>query len=138
VLWAVQISIFSTDAFSGDHTRQFLLPLLHAVFPTLEPATLQALHDSIRKLAHPTEYAILGFLVFRALDHPTRRTARIFIAALVFCASYAALDEFHQSFVPSRGSSPFDVALDTSGAVVGLGLRARLRRPVSADRRSRA
>jgi VanZ family protein len=32
----------------------------------------------------------------------------------------AALDEFHQSFVPSRGSSPWDALLDTLGAALFL------------------
>jgi len=115
-----------------------LVPLLQAVFPTLEPAAIQALHDAIRKLAHPTEYAILGWLVFRALDRPARTTRAIVLGALLLCAGYASLDEFHQRFVPSRGSSPLDALLDTSGAAAGLGVRGALRRRFSAGRRSPA
>jgi len=29
----------------------------------------------------------------------------------------ASLDEFHQSFIPSRTSSPYDVMLDMTGAL---------------------
>jgi VanZ family protein len=29
----------------------------------------------------------------------------------------ASLDEFHQSFLPTRTSSPFDVVLDLCGAI---------------------
>jgi VanZ family protein len=36
--------------------------------------------------------------------------------AILFAALYAASDEFHQSFVPSRGPAVGDVLLDTEGA----------------------
>jgi VanZ family protein len=38
------------------------------------------------------------------------------VLALVIAAGYSALDEFHQSFVPSRTASPWDSLLDTFGA----------------------
>jgi len=34
---------------------------------------------------------------------------------------YAAFDEWHQSFVPGRSPSPWDVAIDCAGSVIGLG-----------------
>jgi VanZ family protein len=36
------------------------------------------------------------------------------------CVFVAAMDEFHQSFVESRGASPWDVMIDTAGAIIGL------------------
>jgi VanZ family protein len=30
------------------------------------------------------------------------------------------LDEYHQSFVESRGASPWDVMIDSAGAILGL------------------
>ena len=47
---------------------------------------------------------------------------RIAGAALVVAALYAASDEYHQSFVPSRGASVEDVCIDTCGASVGIGI----------------
>jgi len=44
------------------------------------------------------------------------------LVALVVAAIYAAFDEFHQSFVPSRTASAHDVAIDIGGAVVGLAI----------------
>jgi VanZ family protein len=35
---------------------------------------------------------------------------------VVIVLGYAALDEFHQVFVPSRHASPWDALLDTTGA----------------------
>ncbi len=34
---------------------------------------------------------------------------------------YALTDEFHQSFVPTRGASPLDVLLDSAGAALFIG-----------------
>ena len=68
----------------------------------------------LRKLAHMTEYGVLWFLWWRALEygHPGPATA---IALL-----WAVSDEYHQSFVAGRHGSPWDVAIDAVG--VGLGL----------------
>jgi VanZ family protein len=40
-------------------------------------------------------------------------------AAVGLGVAYAALDEFHQLFVPSRTPSPHDVAVDTMGVLTG-------------------
>jgi VanZ family protein len=66
----------------------------------------------LRKLAHLTEYAILGLLLARATRRP--------IAAVVLTAAYAATDEVHQTFVEGRHGTPRDVAIDTLGALVGV------------------
>ena len=46
----------------------------------------------------------------------------LFLIAALACAIFAASDEFHQSFVPSRTSSPTDVMIDVCGALVGLAI----------------
>lgn len=135
IAWVAVISVFSSDSFSGEHTREVLLPVLHALLPGAAPATLEAIHDVLRKAAHPGEYAVLGWLVARALEQPWRGTVAIALQALALCAAFAALDELHQSFVPSRGAAPTDVALDSLGAAAGLALRALLARRISAGRR---
>jgi len=66
----------------------------------------------LRKLAHLTEYAILGALLLRA----TRRTR----LALALAALYATSDEIHQHFVEGRHGAPLDVAIDTVGALAGI------------------
>ena len=108
------------------------------MLPGASPEDLLTAHAVVRKLAHLTEYAVLGVLVLRALDVPGRALGWLIVVSLLCCAGYAALDEFHQTFVPSRTGSPLDVALDTSGAALGLALRASLRGKFSAGRRSPA
>lgn len=138
-LWAVVISVLSSDSFSGEHTASLLRPVFEVLLPGAAPATIEAAHAVTRKLAHVTEYAVLAVLVFRALERPGRTATTVALAALAFCALYASFDELHQSFVPSRGPSPVDVALDTFGAALGLAVRLVTRpRRISAGRRSPA
>lgn len=66
----------------------------------------------LRKLAHVSEYAILGFLLARAVRRPT--------VAVVLAAGYAVTDEVHQTFVEGRHGAPLDVAIDTAGALIGV------------------
>jgi len=73
----------------------------------------------LRKLAHATEYAILGLLLLRA----TGRASVAFVLATL----YAVSDELHQSFVSGRHASPVDVAIDALGVAVGLVVASRLR-----------
>ena len=137
--WATVISVLSSDSFSGAHTATFLKPVFDLLLPGAAPTTIEAAHALVRKLAHVTEYAILAVLVFRALERAERAAVASALGALAFCALYASLDELHQSFVPSRGASSLDVALDTLGAALGLAVRLALPAGwLSAGRRSPA
>jgi VanZ family protein len=118
-VWAAVISGFSTDWFSGEHTGGVLLPILHALLPRATPDELLALHQLIRKGAHLFEYTVLGGLLVRALREEGLRGAALLAAAIAIGIAYAALDEFHQVFVPSRTASPHDVVVDAAGVIVG-------------------
>jgi len=74
----------------------------------------------LRKLAHVTEYAVLGALLLRA-------TGRAWMA-VVLGVLYAASDELHQTFVPGRHGRPLDVAIDTVGLLLGVVLWRSLER----------
>jgi len=116
-VWAVVISSFSTDAFSAQNTSRIIIPVLHWLLPYAGIATLEAVHAVIRKSAHFVEYFILSVLLIRGLRGRERGwKARWAVWAVAIAAGYAALDEFHQSFVPSRHASPWDSLLDTTGA----------------------
>ena len=71
----------------------------------------------LRKIAHATEFAILAALLVRALRHAGW--------AVAIGIAYAVSDEIHQSFVAGRQGSPWDVAIDSVGVVVGALLAAR-------------
>ena len=74
--------------------------------------------DVLRKCAHVTEYAILGFLLLRATGRE--------LPALVLGILYAASDEFHQHFVHGRHASPVDVLIDSVGLLIGIFVIQRL------------
>ena len=118
ILWAILISYASTDAFSASHTSEFIIPALHWLFPLATIETLQRVHFLIRKTSHFSEYFIFSLFLMRGMrgrDDGWR--LRWAIWAVVIAAGYSALDEFHQSFVPSRTASPWDSLIDTMGAV---------------------
>jgi VanZ family protein len=73
----------------------------------------------MRKLGHLTAYAVLGLCWYlplsRRLGGWCRRPALVVMA---LCVAYAALDEWHQSFVPGRTASPGDVLIDGVGAAL--------------------
>jgi len=64
---ATLILLFSGDEFSAGATSRVFGPLLRWLFPDLDAASFHVLHLWVRKLAHLTEYALLGLLAFRAL-----------------------------------------------------------------------
>ncbi|HVM68784.1 MAG TPA: VanZ family protein [Gaiellaceae bacterium] len=67
----------------------------------------------LRKLAHVTEYAILGGLLLRALRD------RMWLAFALGVA-YAVTDEVHQTFVPGRRGAATDVLIDAVGVALGI------------------
>jgi len=117
IAWAGVISSLSTDIFSSEHTSRFIIPVLRWLFPHWSNDTLELIHGIIRKSAHVTEYFIFSIFLLRAIRGKNREwTLRWAVWAVVIAAGYAALDEFHQSFVPSRTASPWDALIDTVGA----------------------
>jgi len=123
ILWMTIIFLGSTDMLSAEHTSRFLVPFLRWIDPQISLAALNAIQVGVRKVGHLTEYAILAMLLWRALRSGTRwqmKMSILFLVAALACAIFAASDEFHQSFVPSRTSSPVDVMIDICGAFLGL------------------
>lgn len=72
----------------------------------------------IRKLAHFTEYFILGVLLFLTYQHrfqTKKRYTIIFLQGLIT----ASIDETIQLFTPNRSGELRDVLIDISGVVFG-------------------
>ncbi|MDQ2921107.1 MAG: VanZ family protein [Acidobacteriota bacterium] len=122
LLWMMFISILSTAEFSSIDTSRFICPLLLWLFPDLSESRLAAIHFLTRKAGHITEYAILAFLARRAFVTSSKAFIhrRWFELGLLLIVCYALLDEFHQSFVPSRTASIYDSAIDVVGGLTVL------------------
>lgn len=120
--WLVFISYASSDSFNAGNTSRIIGPLVLWLFPNTSPETLTVIHLITRKVAHFTEYAILAYLAARAFRTSPRPALanRWFIAALALVVAYALLDEYHQSFVPSRTGTIYDSFIDIAGGLTAL------------------
>jgi VanZ family protein len=81
----------------------------------------------IRKLAHVTEYLVLTLCWWRALRGlGVSRENRIAVGiAVAIALTYAATDEFHQTFVSGRHGTPVDVLIDAIGMTLAAVLATR-------------
>ena len=92
------------------------------------------------KILHFGQYAVLAFLVARGwgLSPPRRRRLRSGILVVVLLV-FAAVDEYHQGWIPGRDPDPQDFLADAIGIVLGFGiglsgiLRRRARHRSEAD-----
>ena len=71
------------------------------------------------KLAHFSEYALSGWLLFRALNRSGVRRLTGWLGAVAAVAALSAGDEWLQSHVPGRDSSPIDWLADLLGGMIG-------------------
>lgn len=110
---------------SFQHTSRFIEPFLHWLVPSLTQETVHTVVVLVRKAAHVSEYGLLTFLIWRLVESYRPASdgrnawANIRLTLLVVVL-YAASDEFHQRFVPSREASVRDVLIDCSGAILAL------------------
>ncbi len=129
VLCIAVIGLFSTDAFSSDETSHFFRDLLLWLSPDIHWRTARAINLLARKAAHFIEYAVLALLACRAIWISFETSlGRIAALALVLVLFVATADETHQAFAPTRGGSPWDVALDVSGGLAAIAVFLAFRR----------
>lgn len=76
-------------------------------------------HAFLRKAAHFTEYAVLGYLCFFIPSVFMKKRKREYAMVLLLCAAVALLDEGVQTLVAGRYGSLWDSLLDFSGALFG-------------------
>jgi VanZ family protein len=76
----------------------------------------------VKKAGHMIGYGLLALSYFHLLNYNKKRYWLAWLMAML----YAATDEFHQSFVPGRGASIYDVLIfDNLGAVTALWIYSR-------------
>lgn len=122
VIWLAVIVTESTNLGSSEHTQRILYPILHYLFG-IGPQRFAVLHIVLRKTGHFVGYATLSVLLFRSWRGTFPRLSTRWClqwATLGFACTtlVAALDEFHQSFLPSRTGNFRDVVLDSTAALI--------------------
>jgi VanZ family protein len=124
IIWLCVIFIFSSQSGeeSGNTSNKLLLSFINIyekITNTIvdKDIAIKKLGYPIRKLAHFTEYFILGLFVFEYIN--TYKTKYKLLKTIAFCFICACLDEVHQMFSIDRGPSFIDSLIDTFGSIVG-------------------
>ena len=142
IAWACFILYASSASFSASNTSRIIRPLLLWLFPDITETTLAQVHFLVRKTAHFTEYALLAIFAARAFTTSSRQALRLrwWLASFALVAAVALVDEYHQSFLPSRTGTIYDSLLDMTGGAVALTCAALLlaRRRKKTDEAMRA
>ena len=123
-VWICLIAFESTDVFSSEHTGSLLYTLLTRLFGNIDLYKFLVFHHYLRKTGHVVGYGMLSLLLLRAWRATLGRVQPLLLRAVLLSwlgtATVAALDEWHQSYIPSRTGSVWDVALDSVAGVAFL------------------
>ena len=133
-LLAVMVAIFVFSSQSAQQSSKLSGKIVNIVIKVVIPnydnlsfIEKQQIKDKasyiIRKIAHFTEFAALGFFLllylFSGYGFFNFFKYKIFFSWF-FGSIYAVSDEFHQMFVTDRYSSIKDVMIDSSGVIFGI------------------
>lgn len=127
LLCACLIFFFSsqTGAESGHLSGRITRLILHFLYPAFselpletQSTWLETIGLIIRKGAHFTEFALLGFFIRRLL-HFYSLNRPLFLSWLL-STLYACTDEIHQLSVGGRSGMWQDVLIDSAGALFGV------------------
>jgi glycosyltransferase involved in cell wall biosynthesis/VanZ family protein len=122
LLFLALIAFESTDRFSRANTRRMLFPLFHFL-TGVSSADFNDWNYAIRKVGHFVAYGTLSALLSRLARFEglggTRVPRALACAAtgVIGTVLVAALDEWHQTTIPSRTGTVADVLLDGAAAV---------------------
>lgn len=129
--WLAVLALESSDLGSSEYTGRLLYWLWTSLLGEPDEATFDIVHHALRKTGHFVGYAILSWLIFRALRAVWRNRQAIIsrgrdyfwqlrwsVMGIAGTAFVASLDEIHQAFNPARTSRWQDVVIDSSGALV--------------------
>ncbi|MGA7291507.1 MAG: VanZ family protein [Terriglobales bacterium] len=123
-VWILIITFESTDFFSSQNTGSMLYGVLTHFFGNINLESFLVFHHYLRKTGHVVGYGMLALLLlrgWRATLGPEllqfRRTALLSWLGTAFVAS---MDEWHQSYIPSRTGRWQDVVLDSTAGLVFL------------------
>jgi VanZ family protein len=114
----------STDFFSSEHTGGMFYMLLTRLFGHIDFYRFLVFHHYLRKTGHVVGYGMLSLLLLRGWRATLGRVPTLLLRTALLSwlgtAIVAALDEWHQSYIPSRTGTIWDVALDSVAGVAFL------------------
>lgn len=119
LVWMGVIFYFSHQ--SGDASMQLsdgILDSFKSLFQNF--LNYHTLSYIVRKIAHFTEYFILGLLIYHLVKQYRVISKTEIIWMILFCVIYAMSDEFHQVFIGGRSPKVFDVIIDSLGSSLSI------------------
>ncbi len=123
ILWMIIIFYFSHQPVneSSQLSEGISKPIVEKLESIIKTDIVEEKFDYlIRKIAHFTEYMILGILMYIASSKNNIPRNKKVLWCILLCALYAITDEVHQAFVPGRAPRVFDVLIDTAGSITGI------------------
>ncbi len=119
IIWMITIFCFSNQKgeTSGNTSGRVIKAILKIFNKEISEEQVQKLQLPIRKLAHFTIYAIGGMLAIMLLNQYDIPIIQKILYSQLIISAYAALDEFHQSFIPGRTASVWDVLIDSCRSI---------------------
>jgi VanZ family protein len=107
----------STDFCSSQNTGSVLYAILTHLFGHIDLAKFLVFHHYLRKTGHVIGYGMLSILLLRGWRATLVRNRvwwwRPSWLSWLGTVLVATMDEWHQSYIPSRTGSIWDVALDS-------------------------
>lgn len=124
IIWMILIFIMSSfNADKSSNQSNFIVDIISNI---LNINNIEVLSLIIRKLAHFTEYFILGLLVYNLIHIYNKK----YYIAIVICILYAISDEIHQLYVPGRSCQILDMFIDSVGSIIGIILLKKMKQKI--------
>lgn len=124
ILWMIFFFPVLNRFLGSPAIYRALLTVFDFFFQDISASSIEVPYIIIRKSIHFVEYAILTFLLFRAFrgDSPEKWETRWAVYSGVITIIYGFLDEFLQTFVPTRNGSILDSVINSAGVLFALGM----------------
>ena len=124
LLWMVFFFPVLNTFLGSPAIYRALFFVLKIFSPDLSAADIYVPYIVIRKLIHFVEYAVLTCLLFRAFkgESPNKWSTKWAVYSGIIAIGYGILDEFLQTFIPTRNGSIIDSLIDTAGVFAALGV----------------
>lgn len=121
------IAMESTAKFSAGNTSSWLRPVVEYWLGPITDSYWQIGHHIFRKTGHLAGYGLVGLTFLRSWLHTLSRRLGVSTAgwkiqscaaSVLSTAVVASMDEWHQTFLPSRTGAISDVGIDSLGAIL--------------------
>lgn len=113
IIWA--FVIFLMSSFNSEVSSSQSGIIVNFIAKLFNINNIELLGLIVRKIAHFTEYFILGVLVCNLFKIYNKNI----IIGIILCILYALSDEVHQLFISGRHFAMFDVLIDSIGVIIG-------------------